>query len=420
MIDSSEMQAIVQQALKLKAMVAEAAIKAQEDPAVVRARELAHGTTLKEEALKQKIRGLASSRSTHVALGGEGIDDDFARLIAKELGKATAALPTEHVEVAAASSSRSSDAARYDPSTLVDESDAGSEEGDEGYVRLRDVPWPDDPADVSEAVDTSDSDSERSFRFTPRDERVYADTDKPQYFERVLTAAYVPPASRLRLDDREGQVGCGCALLELGKNHIGSKGCAYLCGWLKVSALHTLVLSDNPLGDSGVTLLGRAIFRATQLRCLALQRCAWSGRTGGGVRGGGRGGVASHCKLSNFHPPTHPSHPTHHISRCGATEYGLRHLAAGVGRSASLRQLWLMDNEARCDGARHLASALSVAGLAIATQRLAPTESHTPHPSPSPGCRLIPVLPPHLHAPPSPSPPLGRQVRSYRARSRAQ
>ena len=90
MIDSSEMQAIVQQALKVKAMVAEAAIKAQEDPAVVRARELAHGTKLKEEALKQKIRGLASSRSAHVALGGAGIDDDFARLIAKELGKALA------------------------------------------------------------------------------------------------------------------------------------------------------------------------------------------------------------------------------------------------------------------------------------------------------------------------------------------
>ena len=33
--------------------------------------------------------------------------------------------------------------------------------------------------------------------------------------------------------------------------------CAYLCGWLKVGALHTLVLSANPLEDTGAALLER-------------------------------------------------------------------------------------------------------------------------------------------------------------------
>ena len=76
-----------------------------------------------------------------------------------------------------------------------------------------------------------------------------------------------------------------------------------------MGALHTLVLSDNPLEDTGAALLGRALPHAAHLVSLTLHRCRIS-------------------------------------------EYGMRHLATGVGRSSTLRQLWLMDNAARCDGAR--------------------------------------------------------------------
>jgi hypothetical protein len=278
-MDANKMAAIVKQANKVKKMVVDKALSQAEDPAVVKARELAADARLREEALERRIRELAHSRSARIDLNGAAINDDFARLIAKELGKMTAALPKAEAAGAAgagagtdASSSRFSDAARYDPSTLIDESDVGSDEEDEGYVRLRDVKWPDDPAVAVEGPDTSDSDSERSFRYTPRNERVFVESEPIKYFDKVLTAPYVPPGSRQQLDGLEGPAGRGCAVLELSKNQIGGKGCAYVCGWLRVSALHTLVLSDNPLGDSGVTLLGRAIYQAAQLRTLALQR----------------------------------------------------------------------------------------------------------------------------------------------------
>jgi len=278
-MDANKMAAIVKQANKVKKMVVDKALSQAEDPAVVKARELAADARLREEALERRIRELAHSRSARIDLNGAAINDDFARLIAKELGKMTAALPKAEAAGAAgagagtdASSSRLSDAARYDPSTLIDESDVGSDEEDEGYVRLRDVKWPDDPAVAVEGPDTSDSDSERSFRYTPRNERVFVESEPIKYFDKVLTAPYVPPGSRQQLDGLEGPAGRGCAVLELSKNQIGGKGCAYVCGWLRVSALHTLVLSDNPLGDSGVTLLGRAIYQAAQLRTLALQR----------------------------------------------------------------------------------------------------------------------------------------------------
>jgi len=278
-MDANKMAAIVKQANKVNKMVVDKALSQAEDPAVVKARELAADARLREEALERRIRELAHSRSARIDLNGAAINDDFARLIAKELGKMTAALPKAEAAGAAgagagtdASSSRLSDAARYDPSTLIDESDVGSDEEDEGYVRLRDVKWPDDPAVAVEGPDTSDSDSERSFRYTPRNERVFVESEPIKYFDKVLTAPYVPPGSRQQLDGLEGPAGRGCAVLELSKNQIGGKGCAYVCGWLRVSALHTLVLSDNPLGDSGVTLLGRAIYQAAQLRTLALQR----------------------------------------------------------------------------------------------------------------------------------------------------
>ena len=296
------MAAIVKQATKVKNMVVEKALSQAEDPAVVKARELAADARLKEEALERRIRELAHSRSARIPLSGAAINDDHARLLAKELTKMTAALPKVEAGAGAgagagsgAGSSRLSDAARYDPSTLIEESDVGSDEEEEGYVRLRDVKWPDDPEVLQDAPDTSDSDSERSFRFTPRDERVYVESEPTKYFRKVLTAPYVPPRSRQQLDGLEGPAGRGCAVLELSKNQIGGKGCAYVCGWLRVSALHTLVLSDNPLGDSGVTLLGRAIYQAAQLHTLALQRCAWGaagarqghGRQGEGWQGNG-------------------------------------------------------------------------------------------------------------------------------------
>ena len=60
-----------------------------------------------------------------------------------------------------------------------------------------------------------------------------------------------------------------------------------------------------------------------------------------------------------------------------------------MGRSSTLRQLWLMDNEARCDGARHLMGALSVAGCGHAASSPAlPTRARPtrrPAPSPPPG-----------------------------------
>ena len=303
-MDATKMAAIVKQATKVKNMVVEKALSQAEDPAVVKARELAADARLKEEALERRIRELAHSRSARTPLSGAAINDDLARLLAKELTKMTAALPKVEAGAGAgdgagdgsgAGSSRLSDAARYDPSTLIEESDVGSDEEEEGYVRLRDVKWPDDPEVLQDAPDTSDSDSERSFRFTPRDERVYVESEPTKYFRKVLTAPYVPPRSRQQLDGLEGPAGRGCAVLELSKNQIGGKGCAYVCGWLRVSALHTLVLSDNPLGDSGVTLLGRAIYQAAQLHTLALQRCAWGaagarqghGRQGEGWQGNG-------------------------------------------------------------------------------------------------------------------------------------
>ena len=300
-MEASKMAAIVKQANKVKKMVVDKALSQAEDPAVVKARELAADAHLRAEALERRIRDLVHSRSARIDLNGTAINDDIARLLAKELKKMTAALPKMEAAGAGAgagtSSSRLSDAARYDPSTLIDESDVGSDEEDEGYVRLRDVKWPDDPALAQEAADTSDSDSERSFRFTPRDERVFIESEPIKYFDKVLTAPYVPPGSRQQLDGLEGPAGSGCAVLELSKNQIGGKGCAYVCGWLRVSALHTLVLSDNPLGDSGVTLLGRAIYHAAQLRSLALQRCAWGAAGAGEGEGwqgkGGRGRFGS-------------------------------------------------------------------------------------------------------------------------------
>ena len=105
-----------------------------------------------------------------------------------------------------------------------------------------------------------------------------------------------------------------------------------------------------------------------------------------------------HC-----HPALAPP-PANHLPRCGATEYGIRHLATGVGRSNSLRKLWLMDNAARCDGARHLMSALSVTGCGHRRVEPCPTYSRTLHASPRAQSQRNPV--PTPRAPPSSSPPL--------------
>ena len=83
----------MKQATKVKNMVVEKALSQAEDLAVVKARELAADARLKEEALERRIRELAHSRSARIPLSGAAINDDHARLLAKELTKMTAALP---------------------------------------------------------------------------------------------------------------------------------------------------------------------------------------------------------------------------------------------------------------------------------------------------------------------------------------
>ena len=92
-MDATKMAAIVKQATKVKNMVVEKALSQAEDPAVVKARELAADARLKEEALERRIRELAHSRFARIPLSGAAINDDLARLLAKELTKMTAALP---------------------------------------------------------------------------------------------------------------------------------------------------------------------------------------------------------------------------------------------------------------------------------------------------------------------------------------
>ena len=159
----------------------------------------------------------------------------------------------------------------------------------------------------------------------------------------------------------------------------------------------------------------------TQPRAAAVRLGSGRGKArgrvaGDGVAGEGGGRGKGSCKdpfnpnptFTHFTPPLPPlSRPTPSPPppRCGATEYGIRHLATGVGRSSTLRQLWLMDNEARCDGARHLMSALSVAGCGHAASSQAPTYSRTPHPSPRAQSQPHPLRLPPPRLPPPPNPP---------------
>ena len=290
-----------------------AAHKAQPvDPAV----ELAQDEARYRAWLEKTIRELARQRQVDIVLRSARIDDDYAKLLAQELRAATASLAAEGLDPNQPSSEEhepSSERGAYDLDKLLDDSDPESGDEEDGSVHLRNVRWPGEARDFEAASETSDSDSERSYRFTPRDERVYEEEERTHGQARRLTAVYVP---RSQLLDTQGPPeASGCAFLDLGKNPIGGKGMAYLCGWLKGSALQSIRLADSPIGDTGVALLGRAIPHASYLRTVALQRC-------------------------------------------GAREYGIRHLAHGLGRSASMRQVWLMGNAAGSDGARHLATAL--------------------------------------------------------------
>ena len=330
---------VVQEAQKIKKQVAAQNVQQAEDPEVVRAREAELSRKVYREWLDKQLRECPRLRTMHIALPKAGITDEHVKLLSRGLQTMVAEMTAEGVKMEGRkqddSESEDSDtnaSAHLERVLHHGETDSDIDPEEEGVTHLKNVRWPDDPREDEEGNElaTSDSDSVRSFRFTPRDERVDWNPEMDlvhRHHRHQPEAAVAQPqvdkrASKWRLLEKFGaEKGTGCKHLDLMKNEISGKGVAYLCGWLKISALQVLLLSDNPFGDTGCALLGRSLKYATALTTLGLQRC-------------------------------------------GVTELGLRHLANGLGCAtiagapSPMRKLWLMGNTARDEGAKHLARAL--------------------------------------------------------------
>lgn len=227
--DPKMMVAVVQEAIKIKEKVAEDNRLKKEAPEVVAARDEALRKQLNKQWLERTLREQARSRKGRIVFRGAGIDDGFAKLLAKELGAMSAEVASEHVEVAQSTERTASDHSAQAGDLLEEDVEQSEPEEEEERVpaHLRDVRWKElealDGGDWHEDF-TSDSDSERSYRFTPRDERPFDASEDYRKRGRRLTAVYVPPAAQL--EQLEVPSPQGCHLLDLAKNTIGGKGCA--------------------------------------------------------------------------------------------------------------------------------------------------------------------------------------------------
>lgn len=337
---------VVQEALRIKEEVAAQNVEHEEDPEVVRQREAQLSKKVYAEWLDKQLREYPRLRTMRIALAKAGINDDHVKLLSRGLQTMVAEMTAEGVKMEGrkqdepeSEDSDTNASAHLERVLHQGETDSDIDPEDEKVTHLKDVRWPGDPREDEEGNEqsTSDSDSVRSFRFTPRAERMDWDEDDHQFGHHrprpelpVAQPQVERKASKWRLLEKFGaEKGTGCKHLDLMKNDISGKGIAYLCGWLKISALQVLLLSDNSFGDTGCALIGRSLKYATALTTLGLQRC-------------------------------------------GITELGLRHLATGLGAAtinstaSPMRKLWLMGNTARDEGAKHLAQALRSEFCALA------------------------------------------------------
>ena len=287
-----------------------------------------------KEALHAKLLEVAGSGRRVAALDDLNLDDEEIKMFTRALSQKAEELAATAAEMAALNLSQRSEG--MSQRNFLNREGEGSEaDGDEWAVNgafvtkakldEKRIKWPEDPPTPPRALEATarsqtGTETERSYRFTPREER---EVDL-MALRRRQRAERVMPLERMReraLASRVSDGRTGVLELTLRHNHVGSKGMAYLAAAMRKNAqLQLLALQANPIGDTGAALLGRVLTTHRGLTELGLQHCGISSR-------------------------------------------GVKHLAAGLAHNRTLRRLWLLGNKAKDDGAAHLAGTLRRCGV---------------------------------------------------------
>ena len=230
-----------------------------------------------ENARRNKERYASCSRwrarAAASALDDLNLDDEEIKMFTRALSQKAEELAATAAEMAALNLSQRSEG--MSQRNFLNREGEGSEaDGDEWAVNgafvtkakldEKRIKWPEDPPTPPRALEATarsqtGTETERSYRFTPREER---EVDL-MALRRRQRAERVMPLERMReraLASRVSDGRTGVLELTLRHNHVGSKGMAYLAAAMRKNAqLQLLALQANPIGDTGAALLGRVL-----------------------------------------------------------------------------------------------------------------------------------------------------------------